>query len=83
MFKLDPVVSFSTYFRDSYCLKGSVIFRLSNGIIFKGAKSYAVVVVGVYSIFELYVILTWNGLISVVISGLGVGGIVVQLPAFF
>jgi hypothetical protein len=47
MFKLDLVVSFPTYFRDSYCLKGSVIFRLSNGIITKGAKSDAVVVVGV------------------------------------
>jgi len=47
IFKLDPVVSFSTYFRDSYCSKGSVVFRLSNGIIIKGAKSDAVVVVGV------------------------------------
>jgi len=46
MFELDPVVSFSTYFRDGYCLKGIVVFRLSNGIIIKGAKSDAVVVVG-------------------------------------
>jgi len=47
MFKLDPVVSFSTYFRDSYCLKGSVVFHLSKGMIIKGAKSDAVAVVGV------------------------------------
>jgi hypothetical protein len=47
MFKLDPDVSFSTYFRDSYCLKGSIIFRLSNGIIIKGTESDAFVVVGV------------------------------------
>jgi hypothetical protein len=43
---MDPVVSFSTYFKDSYCLKGSAI-HLSNGIIIKGARSDAVVVVGV------------------------------------
>ena len=47
VFKLDPDVSLSTYFTDSYCLRCSVIFHLSNGIIIKGAKSDAVVAVGV------------------------------------
>jgi hypothetical protein len=66
LFNLDTVVSFSTYFRDRYCSKGSVIFRLSNGIIIKGARSDAVVVVGVVlDIFFLrYLELEWLGLFS-------------------
>lgn len=60
LFKMDPVVSFATYFRDSYCLKDSVI-RLSNGIIIKGARSDAIVVVGVVldSFILRYLDLEW------------------------
>jgi hypothetical protein len=63
---LDSVVSFSTHCRDSYCLKGSVIFRLSKGIIINGAKSDADVTVGVVlNVFIMcYLDLEWLDLCS-------------------